>query len=425
MPVCFGMAPGANGWHFAVLEAATTDGDWRHVDTQTGEPADPKVRGDFFAWCEDFVPRLEAGPPELACDETAMIRRLRDRLNLADVGAVYNDLKAQADYGEPVAVGICHPYAASPAVRCVLPVLFDGEPVFPPSYADYSTPPLHARTSEGARLCALENPLAGCLDLVSRRDGPPGADLLILTGSSSLAELTQVHVACEGDHVAVSVNATWTLAGGVGGRGLGDRWPASLGPTLAEGGSRCRLVVYGRHLRDVADAVVRAADLPGGRVLVEEESALAVGAARYAARCFARGLQGPEGEGGRLRVEHVVPRDVGLICTGRGGGAFWHRVFPANARLPADSVSIPVSGAVPSEVMLADRCDGSLGTCSWLEQGAWEGSLRWLASARTPSGEENRSGRLVFRLGNPSGRLEYGWSDHAAVALACPPQPGG
>jgi len=186
-------------------------------------------------------------------------------------------------------------------------------------------------------------------------------------------------------------------------------------------GSSCRLVVYGSHLRDVAQAVLRALGLPEDSVLYEEESSLAVGAARYAARCFAHGFQGGA-ESDRLQVAHVLPRDVGLICTGRSGGAFWYQVFPRNTRLPAESAPIPVTGQVPPRVSLAERCDGSLEPCSWLEQAAWgPGTLRWLASAGISGGEGAGACRLTFRLASLSGRLDYGWSDLAAEALACPP----
>jgi len=421
MPVCFGVAPGASGWHLAVVEAATTDGDWTLVDTQIAEPADPRIRGEFFAWCEEFVPRLDAGAREMACDEPAIARRLHDRLDLANVGGIYDELKAQTGYGEPAAVGVCHPYGASPVVRRALPVLFDGQPILPSTHADYSTAPAHARTADGARLCALEAPLAGCLDLLTRRDGPPVANLLLLTGSSTQAELTEVHFASEAEQVVVAVSATWALSGGADSRGFEEGLQTAHGPTKAGTGSPCRLAVYGSHLRDVGQAIVRTAGLPEGSVFYEEENALAVGAARYAARCFARGVQSSGSEAGRLRVEHVVPRDVGLICTGRNGGAFWHRVFPRNTRLPAESAPIPVTGAVPPEVLLAERCDGSLGPCSWWEQGAWEpNALRWLASTRITGAEGGCAGRLMFRLANPSGRLDYGWSDLAAEAWVYP-----
>jgi hypothetical protein len=404
-----------------VLSAAAAEGDWALVDSQVAEPPDPRIPRDFFAWCEEFVPRFDPGTRDLRCDEPTIARRLHDRADVADVGGIYNELKAQTDY-EPDAVGICHPYAAPPVVRRVLPVLFEGQPVLPPPHPDYNAPPAHVRTGDGARLCALETPLAGCLDLMTRRDGRPAGDLLVLTGTSTQAELTGILLAGKGEHMVVTANVAWAISGGAGSRDFGDRLPAAISPALAGLRSPCRLVVYGSHLRGVAQAVVRAIGLSEGSVLHEEESSLAVGAARYAARCHARGLQGGGAEAGRLRVEHIVPRDVGVICSGRSGGAFWHRLFPGRAHLPVESAPIPVTGLLPTEVLLAERCDGSLRPCSWLEQGAWEpGALRWLASARVLGAEGGRMGKLLVRLANPSGRLDYGWSDLAVEASSCPP----
>jgi hypothetical protein len=157
--------------------------------------------------------------------------------------------------------------------------------------------------------------------------------------------------------------------------------------------------------------------LPKDNVLREDESALAAGAARYAASCCALSLHGASAHSVPWRVEHVTPRDVGVICTGRNGGTFWCQVFPRGSRLPAESKPIPVTDTMPAEITFAERCDGSFGPFTWLEEEVWQqNALRWFAAIRTAVSEGGGNSQLVLRMSNPSGRFGHGWSEPALCA---------
>lgn len=414
MADCLGVALGADGWHFAVLEAG---GSGKIIQTRSAERVPALAGRDFFAWCEELVPRLAAGTRESACDESAVVAALRRQLIAANLAEIYYERKEFFGWDQPAAVGICHPYAVSPLVRRALPVLFDGQPIAPSPHVALDAAPPQARTGDGARLCALEAPLAACLDLAGRGIVRDPSDLLILSGTAAQPELTRVHLRCLHGQLVFRVESTQQIVAGESAADFEDRVRPVVGRIEAERPAPPRLAVYGSHLTGLAEAVARVSGLPKDNVLREDEGSLAAGAARYAASCIAQGLHGSSSQSAPWRVEHVTPRDVGLICTGRNGGAFWCQVFPRGSRLPAESKPIPVTGATPMEITLAERCDGSFGPFTWLEENVWQqNALRWFASIRTAVSEGGSDSQLVLRMNNPSGRLDYGWSEPALCA---------
>lgn len=414
MADCLGVALGADGWHFAVLEAG---GSGSIIETRSAEPPPELAGRDFFPWCEDLVPLLAAATRDAACDESAIVAAIKKELRAADLGAIYEEQKTEYGWDRPAAVGVCHPYAVSPLVRRTLPVLFDGQPIAPSPHVDFDGAPPQARTGDGARLCALEAPLAACLDMAGRGVAQAPCDLLILGGTAAQPELTWVHVRCQHGQLVFRFESTQRLVGGATAAGFEVRVQSVAGGPEAVRRAPPRLVVYGSHLFGLAEAVAGSCDLQKDDLLREEESSLAAGAARYAASCIAQGPHGSPPQIAPWRVEHVTPRDVGLICTGRNGGAFWCQVFPRGSRLPAESKPIRVTGAMPIEITLAERCDGSFGPFSWLEEKVWQqNALRWFASIRTAIPEGGGNSQLVLRMSNPSGKPDHGWSEPALCA---------
>jgi len=407
----FGVAPCASGWHIAVIDppdSIPAPNGLRVADV----PRSVAARG-FFAWCDEEV-RL-ATTDDWLRDEPSLVHELGVAIQCQNLAAVYHAQKNEHGWYVPDAVGICHPYATLPAVRRVLPVLFDGRAISWEDRQDLSRMPSQTKLDrDGARLFAIEAPLAGCLDLVARNRLALPAGLFVLTGGPAGGELTVVDVRREGDRLELDVRFSC---------GLGDlsEWSPSGGPraTLipdcpcASASLQC--AVYGRHLEPVVERIASHWQLPAGACLQEEESSLAVGAARYAALCFKGTLHGCQGDICRLQVGHVCPRGVGVLATGKEGGSFWHQVVPAGRRLPCDLPPLRVTGKAPHRVVFAERC--GQGNATWLAQRQWSGhGLRWFGSAELPAAAEAEGRHLVLRWNNPSGMVGYGWSDLAITA---------
>ena len=102
----------------------------------------------------------------------------------------------------PRAIGVCHPYGASPLVRRAIPELLDGRPIgihprdgFQVKRADVTYP-----------ILTIEAPLAGCFELVATGNLRLPARVVLLFSTASLAfELAIVRVSAQRDVLNLDV----------------------------------------------------------------------------------------------------------------------------------------------------------------------------------------------------------------------------
>ena len=398
--ISFGVYPGYEGWHmvprkFSSPSKAAGDDPWSYDKL----PERIASRG-FFRWCDQFVPLLSAAIDKPPDDDSALVKQLRIRIQREHLAAAYDHQKDVCGWGPPDAVGICLPYGTRPSVRRVLPVLCDNEP-----FGSDQRLPLRLR--DNAQLCIVETALAGCLEWSAEQSIDISARVAVVTGSEDRGELTCVDLEQDERNVLLRVrqHAEIRFATDVLKRDLEVLYRRDS--ALLDG---IRIILgFGRDAEPIA---VLLAKRIGRMTEVQAfpEHRLALGAARFAAFCHAKSAGDGSSEWPDIRVEHVVPLDVGMVCRNRTGDLYWHELFGGGQRWPAGSVRLPLTGDAPESLVFAGRSVTLDRAGTWLERRQWESAgLRWLARVKIDGRENEDVAALVVRLLRHSHRIEEGW----------------
>jgi hypothetical protein len=432
---CLGVDPGGAGWWIAPLALASPQDAAGEIESCFAPlPAGARTawgQEGVFGWCDRQIRELADLGREPLLDDGPLVRELAAHPTLLSLPAVYYDQRSMLNLDTPSAVGVCFPYATPPLVRRLLPILFDGNPIVPARRGEGSLSPRETELSEGTRLCGVESPVAGCLDLVARGAVSLPADLWLMTGTATATELTALGARLTGDELQVTIRGSRALSGSLEPKALEEQtrpWATSRRPH--------KLVTYGDAAAPLARRAAQAIGLPEQAILEEPEERLAAGAARYAAMCLDRTLHGAPAPIHRLNVRGVLPHDLGVICTladldspgsplantlpqspgnvsaGEKPAYVWHRLFTAGESPPDAPLRLPITGSPPRALVFAARRNHAARSHAWLERELWrEHQVAWFAAAPLELPEEQAVSGLAVRLAYPSDRIACRWCD--------------
>ncbi len=407
MGVVFGVDPGGSDWRIATLDFSSNKDTEPPRDVRQVELS-PRARDafgalGFYGWCEQLTPLLTDA--KLPSEEALLVNHMKASFLRLYLGNIYDEHKNEYGWGTPDAIGVCHPVATPPLVRRALPMLFEGEAISAARRADFSSPPRETEISDGVRLCAIEAPLAGLLELFACGEHPPG-EALVITGRANAAEATVVHASLTGDELELTLRASLKVNADAD----PAAWKTGLGFNHAAHAAR-PIIVFGEHLAPLAARLEQSLGGAAAKFRLEKEESLALGAARLARWCREKTLPGASPIIQRLSVRTAVPHDVGVICAGEGGHKFWHRLYRAGRDLAESRVQLPFTGVAPETLVFAERRGGAA-SASWLESSRWrEHELRFYGVAALDGFAEQKLTGINVSLAFPTNRLAYRWSD--------------
>jgi hypothetical protein len=410
---CYGVDPGGSRWRIADMSFPSPNSPPASESVRAAEMPGPAQTAlselGFFGWSQRQIRQFDLGR-DAPLDEAALVKQLATRVQTLNLGEIYDEQKTTFGAGPPHAVGVCHPCAAPPIARRMLPVLFDGKPIGPPRRSDFAMTPREADLAGGVRLCGIESPLAGCLDLIARGEVSLPAELMVLTGHPKSHELALVRAGVEDDELSFAIRGSLEVHAAIDSASL-EQQLRTLVASPAGAPAPRRIVYFGEHLEKLARRA-RTLEFRDAEIVSQAEDRIAVGAARYAAMCLERTLHGSPRPIRRLHVSMGLAHDLGLICEGEDHALYWHCLLRRGEALPEAAISIPVTGSPPASALLAARKSGAAPPLSWLEQAKWrEHDLLWFAAAAIDLPKDQTVKELAVRLASAGDRLACRWSD--------------
>jgi hypothetical protein len=303
----------------------------------------------------------------------------------------------------PRAIGVCHPYGASPLVRRAIPELLDGRPIGIHPRDGYQV----KRADVTYPILTIEAPLAGCFELIATGNLKLPARVVLLFSTASLAfELAIVRVSAQRDVLNLDVRQV---------RNFSDPPDTKAVSQLLSGcipintpAETCYLYRIGENptLREIERTLRQ--DFSALQFVEEpKEEALAAGAARFAAWWNESKFHGTPYSA--LEVQHICPFPTGVVCTNQRGVCFWHKLFEAGQRLPATVTLRPAGGSKATQLVMAEAHAWSQ-TPDWVSHAGWDAcGLRWFDTIQVADAGDLTK-ELVTTLDTTSGKLNENWS---------------